>query len=293
LTLGQDREHFAPPRLDHLTGMVGIGTTYRDTTKSGENMESLSVAIITKNEEHRLSDCLRSAAFADDILVVDSGSTDGTIGIARSFGARVMEEPWRGYGSQKQLAVDQCMHDWVLVIDADERIPGPTAHKIRMILGESDRQAHAFGFRRKNYLHGKWIRHCGWWPDRVVRLVDRRHGCYDDRKIHEQWVTKQKVFMLDEHIDHYSFSNYTELVTKMNTYSDLTSDALLNENRRANPLTPVFHGLWMFLTTYMIRGGFLDGFDGLVISLTNAGGSFLKYAKLRFKQNCRAPEAGR
>lgn len=241
----------------------------------------LSVAIVTRNEEERLSDCLRSVAFADDVLVVDSGSTDKTVALAKSLGSRVLFEPWRGYSDQKQFAVERCIHDWVLVLDADERIPQETAEEIRSELARGDAGVTAYSFRRKNYLHGRWIRHCGWWPDRIVRLVDRRAGGFDGRPVHERWTTHGAVKALQGVIEHLSFRNYSELLAKMENYSNLSSRELFERGARVNALTPVLHGLWMFLKTYLLELGILDGFDGFVISVTNAGGSFLKYAKAR------------
>ena len=241
----------------------------------------LSIAIITKNEEERLPDCLRSVAFADDILVVDSGSDDGTVQVVQSFGARVLIEPWRGYSGQKQFTVDQCLHDWALILDADERVPEATAVAISEILRRSEQKYAAFSFRRKNYLHGHWIRHCGWWPDRIVRLVNRRRGRFDGRPVHEKWVPEGEVMALDAVIEHISFRNFSELVSKMETYSNLSAVELSERKTRVNAFTPINHGLWMFLRTYFFELGLLDGFDGLVISVMNAGGSFLKYAKLR------------
>ena len=241
----------------------------------------LSVAIITKNEEERLPDCLKSVTFADEVLVVDSGSTDGTVALARSFGARVLIEAWRGYSRQKQYAVDQCLHDWVLVLDADERIPQETVQSIMRELAINDTTISAYGFRRKNYLHGRWIKHCGWWPDRIVRLVNRRAGGFDGRPVHEKWITQGSVKELDAVIEHISFRNYSELLAKMENYSNLSSKELFEKDAKVNAVTPILHGLWMFLRTYFLELGVLDGFDGFVISTTNAGGSFLKYAKAR------------
>ena len=241
----------------------------------------LSVAIITKNEEGRLPDCLQSVAFADEVLVVDSGSTDSTVELAKSLGARVLIEAWRGYSGQKQYAVDHCLHDWVLILDADERIPQETAHTIMRELARNDATISAYGFRRKNYLHGRWIKHCGWWPDRIVRLVNRKAGGFDGRRVHERWVTEGGVRGLDAVIEHISFRNYSELLAKMENYSNLASEELFEKKAKVNAVTPVLHGLWMFLRTYFLELGVLDGFDGFVISTTNAGGSFLKYAKAR------------
>lgn len=246
-----------------------------------QNKTLLSVAIITKNEEERLPNCLKSVTFADEILVVDSGSRDGTVELAKSFGARVLIEAWRGYSGQKQYAVDQCLHDWVLILDADERIPRETAQVIGQELAGNDATISAYGFRRKNFLHGKWIEHCGWWPDRIVRLVNRKAGGFDGRPVHEKWITEGKVRDLDAVIEHISFRNYSELLAKMENYSNLASKEMFEKNARVNAVTPILHGLWMFIRTYFLEWGILDGFDGFVISTTNAGGSFLKYAKAR------------
>ncbi len=204
-----------------------------------------------------------------------------TILLAKSFGARVLIEEWRGFSDQKQFAVDQCRHDWVLILDADERIPGGSALTIRQEMAKNDPEISAYSFRRKNYLHGRWIKHCGWWPDRIVRLVHRKKGGFDGRPVHETWIADGKVKTLDAIIEHVSFRNYSELVAKMESYSNLTSKELFERNKQVNFLTPVFHGLWMFIKTYFLELGVIDGFDGLLISTMNAGGSFLKYAKLR------------
>jgi (heptosyl)LPS beta-1,4-glucosyltransferase len=253
------------------------------TDVEGRPLSSIpvSVAIITRDEQERLPGCLMSLAFADEIVVVDSGSRDRTAEIAASYGARVLTEEWRGFSGQKQFAVDQCRHDWVLILDADERIPPETATIIREELALSDPAVAAFGFRRKNYLHGRWVKHCGWWPDRVVRLVDRRRGRFDGRPVHEQWLTEGNERNLEACIEHISFRNYSRLVEKMERYSSLGSQELFEKGVKAGALTPLSHSVWMFLRTYGLERGFLDGFDGLVISIMNAGGSFLKYAKLR------------
>lgn len=241
----------------------------------------VAVAIITRDEEERLPACLKSASFADDVVVVDSGSVDRTVDIAASAGARVFVEPWRGFSAQKQFAVDQCACDWVLILDADERIPEETAVVIRNALASGNASTGAYSFRRKNFLHGRWIRHAGWWPDRIVRLVDRQQGAFDGRAVHERWVTRGEVHPLDAVLEHHSFRDFSELVDKMGRYSSLAARSLFDEGKRAGPFAPAMHGLWMFFRTYLLERGMLDGFDGFVIAVMNAGGSFLKYAKLR------------
>ena len=241
----------------------------------------LSVAIITKDEAERLPDCLRSLAFSDEIVVVDCGSTDDTAEIAKSYGAQVLVEEWRGYAAQKQFAVDRCRHEWVLIIDADERVPEATATCIERELSLNDLDTAAYSFKRKNYLHGRWIRHCGWWPDRIVRLVRRTRGAFDGRPVHERWIAEGRVQDLDACIEHVSFRSYSDLVAKMETYSNLAAGELFQRDEAVNALTPVLHGAWMFLKTFLLELGFLEGFDGFTISIMNAGGSFFKYAKLR------------
>jgi len=240
----------------------------------------VSAAVVTLNEEDRLPACLESLGLADEVVVVDAGSDDRTVERAKAFGAKVLVEPWRGFSGQKQFAVDRCSHDWVLIVDADERVPSGAWDAIRRVVNEGAPEIHAYSFRRKNYFHGRWVKHCGWWPDRVLRLVNRNEGRFDGRPVHERWVPRGRAQDLDAFIEHSSFRNYSDLVAKMEHYSNLASRELFEKGARSNALTPVLHGLWMFLKTYVWQLGFLEGFDGLLISTMNAGGSFLKYSKL-------------
>lgn len=237
----------------------------------------LSVAIITKNEEKRLPACLKSISFADEIVIVDSGSTDRTQEIARGFGCCVFIEEWKGFGPQKNIAVGKCKHRWVLILDADERVPESSSIEILKAIQKTD--AVAFTLNRKNYLHGKWLKHSGYWPDRHIRLVDKTKGSYMSL-IHEKWTTDGKIKDLDAHIDHYAFSDYSDMLATLNDYSTVIARDLFNSGKRANPLSPVYHGIGMFFKIYLVERGFLDGMDGLVTALTKAGGSFFKYAKL-------------
>jgi (heptosyl)LPS beta-1,4-glucosyltransferase len=243
----------------------------------------LSVAIITKNEEERLPSCLQGLGFADEVVVVDSESTDRTVDVARSFGVNVFVQPWMGFSGQKQYAVDRCSNRWVLVLDADERVPAETARKIPEALEGADSSFSAFSLKRRNFLHDKWIKHCGWWPDRVLRVVDRTRGRFDGRAVHEGWTTEGKILHLDACIEHFSFRNYSHLLEKMERYSSLSAEEMYGRGIRTHALEAVSHGIWMFLRTYLLELGLLEGFDGFMISATNAGGSFLKYAKLREK----------
>jgi glycosyltransferase involved in cell wall biosynthesis len=238
----------------------------------------LSVAIITKDEEKNLPDCLKSVSFADDIVIVDSGSTDRTVEIAKEFGCRVFIEDWKGNGPQKNSAVDKCRYDWVFSIDADERIPEETKKDILKVL--ENPSADAYSFPRKNYLRDRWIKHSDWWPDRVIRLVRKDKGRFN-AKIHDKWATYGTLNnMLQNPVVHNCFSNYSEMLRSLDYYSTATAKELLYEGKKAIILAPFYHGISMFFKTYFLKMGFLDGMDGFVIAVTKAGGSFFKYAKL-------------
>lgn len=238
----------------------------------------LSIAIITKNEEFRLLDCLASVAFADDIVVVDSGSTDKTVEIATNFGCRVYVEDWKGDGRQKDSAVSKCKHEWVLVLDADERLSKEAKNDVLGIITSAS-SADAYSLPRKCYFHGKWIKNGGWWPDRVVRLFRQSKGKYHGIT-HGAFVTTGTLQELDSWIDHYSFLDYEDMLKRLNTYSSFRAQELFNENITASYLGAVMHGCAMFFKSFVLKRAFLDGLDGLVIASTKAGGSFFKYAKL-------------
>ncbi|MFQ5330188.1 MAG: glycosyltransferase family 2 protein [Thermodesulfobacteriota bacterium] len=239
----------------------------------------LSVAIITKDEEENLPDCLRSVSFADDIVVVDSGSADGTARIAEEFGCRVFVEKWKGYGPQKQSAIAKTRHEWVLMIDADERVPMRTGRQIAEVVQDASR-ADAYSFPRKNILRGRWIRHSDWWPDRVVRLVKKDRGRLGELT-HERWISDGPVVALNCPLLHYSYEGYADMFQRANDYSTLTAEELFAAGRRTAPFTPASRGAAMFLKIYLLKMGLLDGVSGMAIALSKAWGSYLKYAKLR------------
>ncbi|WP_319408671.1 glycosyltransferase family 2 protein [uncultured Desulfosarcina sp.] len=243
------------------------------------NNPELSVAIITFNEADRLPVCVESVRFADEIVVVDSGSRDGTRDIARSLGCSVCEHPFAGFARQKQFAVDQCRHDWVLILDADERLPKSTADDIKRQLTHAGDDVAAFRLQRRNYLHGRWIRHCGWWPDTVVRLVRPHKGAFSDSRVHERWIAEGPIVELAGCIDHYSFRDYADMIEKLQHYSSLAAQEMMGRKTRVNCCSPLLHGGWTFFSVYVLKLGFIYGLDGLIISLLNAGGSFMKYAK--------------
>lgn len=261
---------------------TGLGYCQYKVKVKNTDMLPISVAVVAENEEDRLPDCLESVAFADEIVVVDSGSKDNTVSIARDFGCKLLAQEWLGYARQKQYAVDHCKHDWVLILDADERIPERTKKEIVRLFSFSEQNKYGgYIFSRKNYFHNRWIRHCGWWPNQVLRLVDRRQGRFSDNIVHESWICDGEIKKLDHAIVHHSFRNYADMINKMQAYSTLAAKEMAQNGRHARWWLPLTHGLWMFIRTYFLELGLVEGFDGFMISLLNAGGSFLKYAKLR------------
>ncbi len=238
----------------------------------------LSVAIITKNEEKDLPRCLESISFADDIVVVDSGSTDATVEIAKKYGCRVFIEEWKGDGPQKNSAVAKCKHEWILILDADELVPEETRAQIEFIV-DNPKSADAYSMPRKNFFHGRWIRHSNWWPDRIVRLARKSKGT-SKAITHSRWETTGVLASINVPIEHYSFGNYSDMLKALDRYSTGSAKELYAKGRRTNRLEPVSRAAFMFMKIYFFKLGFLDGFDGLIIALTSAGGTFFKYAKL-------------
>ncbi len=245
-----------------------------------ENKIPLSVAIITKNEAENLSDCLKSVLFAEQIVVVDSGSTDDTVAIASDFGCEVFAEPWRGFGPQKQLAVDRCKKPWILVLDADERIPKDTASAISNIILNPTTTASGFSFPRKNFFQGRWIRHAGWWPDRVIRLFRKDKGCMTQAKVHESVEVDGRVEPLAYPIEHYTESRLNQILIKIDQYSTFGAEEAFNDGKTASIWSAAFRAKLAFLHNYVLRLGFLDGSQGFTLAVTDAVNKFFKYAKL-------------
>ena len=251
----------------------------------------LSVALITKNEEAKLRACLESVAFARQIVVVDSGSTDETVRIASASGCQVFGEGWHGFGPQKQLAIDRCSEPWVLVLDADERIPPETARAIARELARTDGPA-GYSFPRRNYFQGRWIRHAGWWPDRIVRLFRREKGRMTEARVHEAVVVDGPVEPLDTPIDHMTESRLDFILRKIDRYSTLGAQEAFAAGRTSTVGAALLRAQLTFFQDYLLRGGILDGPQGLTLAVTDGVNKFFKYAKLA-ELNRQAREAGR
>ena len=243
------------------------------------NKLSLSVAIITKNEEDRLPECLASVSFAAEVVVVDSGSTDRTVAIAREFGAVVYEEAWQGFGRQKQLAIDRCSHDWVLVLDADERVTAEARQEISEVLATGS--CVAYSFPRKNYFCGRWLKHAGWWPDRVVRLFRKDSARMSQRSVHESLEVHGPVGNLQHPLIHFANNGLEQTLNKVNHYSSAGAKELFAQGKTASITKALLRAAWAFFYNYILRGGFLDRGEGFVVAVSDFMNVFFKFAKLR------------
>ena len=240
----------------------------------------ISIAMIVKNEAGRLPICLKDLEFADQVVVVDSGSCDDTVSIAREFGCDVFIQNWKGFGAQKQFAIDQCRNDWILVLDADECIPPETHLAIHEIVTLNSGSVAGYSFPRKNFFQGRWIRHMGWWPDRVVRLFRKGQGRMSEAVVHESVVVSGVVKQLDSPILHFTEGSLSKILLKIDHYSTLGAQEAFRAGKTTSIWSAAFRAELVFWQNYILRLGFLDGRQGLVLSITDAINKFCKYAKL-------------
>jgi len=238
----------------------------------------LSVVVITKNAATQLAACLESAAFAEEILVVDSGSSDGTAELAAQRGARVMQKEWLGFGAQKQFAVEAARHDWVLCLDADERVSEALRASILAVLGAP--AAHAYAMARCNRFMGRWLRHGEGYPDWSLRLFDRRHARWSADPVHEKVLTDAPVARIAGDLLLDSAETLAGYLDKQNRYTSMQAEVLLKTGKRAGPAQLLLSPLLRFVKFYFLRLGFLDGTAGLVHIVIGCCNSFHKYAKL-------------
>ena len=248
---------------------------------------SFSVVIITLNAAREIEACLKSVAWANDIVVVDSGSSDATADIAQRHQARVVHQDWLGYGPQKRFAVTQARHDWVLSLDADERLSEELSESIRREL--SAPRHRAYEFPRRNRFLGRWLRHGEGYPDWSLRLFHRDHANWSDDPVHEKVVTKGTVGRLNGDLLHESEQGIDDYLTKQNRYTTLQAQRLHAAGKRVGPLTLVASPMLRFVKFYFLRLGFLDGLPGLVHIAIGCCNSFTKYAKLRELSKTPAP----
>lgn len=240
----------------------------------------ISAVLIAYNEAHRIEECLASLLWADEIVVIDSGSSDDTQAIARKYTDQVYDIPWRGFGPQKQAAVDHASHDMIFNIDCDERVGVELAEEILSLL-KAEEIAAGYSVPRRTFVGCKEIRHCGWYPDRTVRLFDRTRARYSDDLVHERVVVSGTVAECRGHLLHYSFSGIDDMLKKMRRYTDIAARQLYRKGRRCRLTDLTFRPLFAFFKTFFLRSGFLDGVAGLTVAASNAMSVFVKYVRLR------------
>ncbi len=243
---------------------------------------ALSAVLITRNSAAVLPACLESLRFADEIVIVDSGSTDATPDIARRYSAKILHQDWLGYGRQKQFAVAQASHDWVLCVDTDERVSDRLRESIQRELAAP--RFHAYEMPRRNRFLGRWLRHGEGYPDWSLRLFDRRHANWSDDAIHEKVVTAGPVGRLDGDLLHESEQGLADYLAKQDRYTTLQAETLHARGKRASLARLLLSPPLRFIKFYFLRLGFLDGIPGLLHILIGCRNSFTKYTKLRALQ---------
>jgi len=240
----------------------------------------LSVIIITKNEQDNILDCLESVKWADEIIVVDSGSTDKTEEICRKYTDKFYVKDWPGFGIQKQRALELASHKWVLSVDADERV---TSELRDEIINKITQNSNISGYlipRLSNYL-GKDIRHSGWYPDYILRLVKKQEAYFTKDIVHEKMVVDGSIGKLSNHFLHYPYKDISHHLQKINTYSSLSAKKMFDNGKRVGWSMVVFKAIFGFVRAYIFKRGFLDGWPGLVVSISTGLSAYLKYLKLK------------
>jgi glycosyltransferase involved in cell wall biosynthesis len=239
----------------------------------------VSVVIVTLNEEAEIEPCLESVSWADEVIVVDAFSSDRTVEIARKYTDKVILRNWAGYADQKNWAVGQSRYDWVLSLDADERITLQLRDEISKIL-KSGPSCSGYYIPRKNFFLGRWIRHGGWFPDYTLRLFEKKMGRFGDRAVHESVRVNGATKRLTNPIEHYTYRSLASYHARASRYSALAAYEMREQGKRFHLMDLCLRPVWTFLRMYLIRQGFRDGSDGLILAVFYGYYTFLKYAKL-------------
>lgn len=266
-----------------------VGGAPRVATRTGSSSRArLSVIVITRDAARHIEACLRSVSFADELIVLDSGSTDDTVALARACGARVeTTADWPGFGPQKNRVLALATGDWVLSIDADEQVTPGLAREIAAVLAAPVHEAYEMP-RLSNFC-GRYMRHGGWWPDRVLRLFRRGAARFSDALVHEKLLVPGGVGRLRGHLLHDTHADLDAAIAKINRYSTDSARALHARGRRASLAGAIGHGLWTFIRMYFLRLGLLDGRHGFVLASVTAMGSYARYVKLMFLREADRP----
>ena len=242
-------------------------------------MPEISVVILTKNEEQNLPRCLEAVRWVDEILILDSGSTDGTLEIAKKFGAKVQQLPWEGFGKQKQKGADLASGEWVLSIDADEVVTPELKAEIVSRLAANNGTA-GYYLKRKSYFLDRFVRHGGWYPDWVLRLFKKGKGRFTPAPVHESVILEGPAARLEADLLHYTDPNFSHYLAKLNRYTDLSAQELFENGERGSLFRILANPAVKFFSQYFLKAGFLDGRAGFILAGASAFHVFSKYVKL-------------
>lgn len=248
-------------------------------------MTTLTIIIAAKNEARNIWDCVQSASFADEVIVLDSGSTDGTQQLAQDAGARVVSTDWPGYGPQQARGISMATSDWVLSLDADERIT--PALKEEVLAAIRSKRADGYRLPRLSSLCGTFIHHGGWRPDYTLRLVKREKAGFTDHFLHAHMTVNGSKADLHESLIHYSYRDLDDVLEKLNRYASGNAKDLDSKGVKGSFGKAIGHGFWAFVRTYFFRAGFLDGRHGFMLAIYNAESTYYKYLKLLAIQEAR------
>jgi glycosyltransferase involved in cell wall biosynthesis len=239
----------------------------------------LTAVVITKNNERTIARCVASLAFADEVVVVDSGSSDRTPDICRKLGARFYEADWRGPATQRNRGIEHAAGEWILALDSDEWVPDELRREIESTLAAPSNHV-CFRIPRLSSYCGRYMRHGGWWPDYVSRLFRRDAAAFEGGIVHDRLVCKGPTGRLRNHLMHEPFTDLTSVLDKLNAYSTWGAERLYEDGKRSGLARAIAHGAWTFFRTYVLRAGFLDGREGFMLAISNAEGTYYKYVKL-------------
>lgn len=240
----------------------------------------LSVAIVTHNEEDNIRDALESVKWADEIVVVDSFSTDRTLDICREYTDKVFSIEWAGFVEQKTKAVSMTIHQWVLVLDADERVTKELRDEILDVI-KNNYSLNGYYLPRKNYFAGRWVKHGGWWPDYTLRFFRREKGSFKMREVHESIKINGNTGYLKNPIEHYTYKDINDYLKRMQNYSTLAAKELFKKGRRANIIDVIFRPAATFCRMFFLQLGILDGIYGIILACLYSVYTYKKYSKLR------------
>jgi len=243
-------------------------------------MGKLSVIIITLNEEQNIVDCLETVRWADEIVLVDAKSSDRTVELASRYTDKIFVTEWLGFAEAKNFAISKAMNDWVLWLDADERVTPELADEIRNIVAQDSGDVAGYSVARRAYFLGRWIKHCGWYPGRVVRLFKKDKGTFSGSLVHEHLVLNGKIGELKNDLVHYTDSNLEHYFDKFNKYTTLASHELVQMKGKFRITDLLFRPPFLFFKMYILKLGFLDGMQGFILSVLSACYVFTKYAKV-------------